>query len=91
MDASFEPLAVGLRGIQTRSIVIPILRKYGVDWQTITGPRKFAHLLVPRYEVYKALYDKGYSSSRIGKICNRDHTSVLHALKKFRSMESEDC
>lgn len=89
MSDGFEPLAVGLRGIQTRNIVIPILKKYGVDWQTIIGPRKFAHILILRYEVYKALYDKGYSSMRIGKICNRDHTTVLHTLKKFRRLEVE--
>lgn len=91
MSDGFEPLAVGLRGIKTRGIVIPILKKYNIDWQTIVNHRKFAHLLVPRYEVYKALYDKGYSSARIGKLCNRDHTSILHSLKKYRSLESEGC
>jgi chromosomal replication initiation ATPase DnaA len=91
MESGFEPLAIGLRGIKTRSIVIPILKKYGVDWQTIIGPRKLSHILVLRYEVYKALRDNGYSSSRIGQICNRDHTTVLHSLKKFRSLESEGC
>ncbi len=89
MDEGFEPLAVGLRGIQTRCIVIPILRKYGIDWQTVINHRKFANLLIPRYEVYKALHDKGYSSARIGRICNRDHTSILYSLRKYRSLESE--
>ena len=87
---SFEPLAVGLRGFKTRSIVIPVLKKYNMDWETVISHRRIQHLIIPRYEVYKALRDNGYSFLRIGEICNRDHTSILYALRKYRSMVSEE-
>jgi chromosomal replication initiation ATPase DnaA len=87
MSDGFEPLAVGLRGIKTRSLIIPILKKYGVDWETMISHRRLGHLIIPRFEIYTVLRDNGYSSPRIGMICNRDHTSILHGVRKFRSLQ----
>ena len=85
----YEPLAEGLRGIKTRSLVIPVLKKYGIDWKTIVGHRRFQHMTMPRFEIYTVLRDNGYSSAKIGRICNRDHTSILYGVKKFRRIKSE--
>jgi chromosomal replication initiation ATPase DnaA len=33
---------------------------------------------------------KGYSTTEIGRIMNRDHSTIVHSLQKMAEMESEN-
>lgn len=56
---------------------------YGVSERDITGPGRTRHVCQARYAVMSALDDCGWSSVRIGKLLNRDHTTVLHGLNRL--------
>ena len=50
--------------------------------EDIIGPRRFKHLVTVRRKCIWMLRDKGYSTTEIGRIMNRDHSSIVVALQK---------
>jgi len=83
-------LIAGLRGFKVRETVIPILERSGVPWSAITGPRRFPHIVSVRYEIFNALREIGCSYPKIGIICNREHTTVLHGVRRHRETMNEN-
>lgn len=51
----------------------------------ILGPRKFKPLVAVRRKCIVVLREKGHTTTEIGRIMNRDHTTVVHALQKSRA------
>lgn len=49
--------------------------------EDILGPRKFKPLVAVRRKCIVMLREKGYSTTEIGRILNRDHSTICHALK----------
>jgi hypothetical protein len=71
------------RRIAQRMVEI-IAKKYGLTYEDIMGPRRFATIIFARQEAYWWLHRKfklsaPLTSSLIG---NRDHTCVLQGVKK---------
>ena len=67
-------------------IIIEVLEDFpGVSVEDIKGIRRSKHIIRPRqlaiYEVFRQRPDM--SSPVIGRIFNRDHTTILHAVKKI--------
>jgi chromosomal replication initiation ATPase DnaA len=56
---------------------------YGVHQDEITGRSRTRTVCQARYAVMCALDDCGWSSVRIGKLLNRDHTTILHGLDRL--------
>jgi len=83
-------LTAGLRGFKVREVVTPILEKSNVPWSVITGPRRFPHIVSVRREVFSALRGLGYSLTKIGLICNREHTTVLIGLRRHKEKMNEN-
>lgn len=56
----------------------------GVTWADIISARRDRRLIKPRHACMKAVYDerKDLSSPTLGRIFKRDHSSILHAVKK---------
>lgn len=57
-----------------------------VTWEDVKGVRREKRLIEPRQLCMVALYEqrKDLSLSTIGRIFHRDHTTVLHAVKKLK-------
>jgi len=55
-------------------------RRLTVD--DLRGPSRRAYIVRARWEAMRMLRDRGLSLSAIGIILNRDHTTVLHALRR---------
>ena len=61
------------------------LTAYGATWDDVTGPAHHARTVTMRRAVYWLMHCNGFSLSRIGALTHRDHTSILHGLKKVNS------
>lgn len=67
---------------EARKMAIKIARQYGLELEDIQGPRRTKLLVQARKDIIKALHKRGLSLSVIGWTIGRDHTTVLHHLKK---------
>lgn len=53
--------------------------------EDILGPRKFKPLVAVRRKCIVVLREKGYSTTEIGRIMQRDHSTICHALQMSRA------
>jgi len=60
-----------------------VLARYEVTWRALTGSSQSVTYIRPRLEIYRALVADGWSYSAIGRACNRDHSSIMHYIKKW--------
>ncbi|CAB4172029.1 Chromosomal replication initiator, DnaA C-terminal [uncultured Caudovirales phage] len=69
---------------RVRCIVLPILRKHKMTWRQLVGQcRTKPHILLRR-EAWFALVSNGYGIAETGRLCGRDHTTILHAIKQWK-------
>lgn len=70
-------------GPNVRRVVVPILQKHKLPWDAISSGTRKAPVVACRHEVFRELKKElHWSASRIARLCNRDHTTVIYALKK---------
>ena len=72
-------------GLSTRRAepIFEILDRHNVTWDEVAGQSRKQKYIPVRAEVYACLLKQGLSKAHIAKICNRDHTSVLHILTTY--------
>jgi len=85
-----HPLLRGIKRARVANIVAPILFRDNVPWKMIlnTSREKSWHWI--RYECYYALFVNGYGYSEIARLCDRDHTSVMYGIRKWRREKGDD-
>ncbi len=59
-----------------------IAEGYGYTVADILGPKRRRHLVFVRNLCIFMLRDKGYSTTEIGRIVRRDHSTICYALNK---------
>lgn len=64
-------------------IILPVLQEYDTPWKDLVSPSKANVLKNPRRQIWALLRDEGMSLPQIGRLFNRDHTTVLHGLREF--------
>ena len=62
--------------------VAQIAREHGMTAADLIGPSRLRRVCIVGWRAMKALRDKGRSLSSIGRILNRDHTTILHGLRR---------
>jgi chromosomal replication initiation ATPase DnaA len=68
-----------------RHIIAEVAAAHDVTPAEITGPRRFPHLVEARREAMTRVRNElGYSYPHIGRIFNRDHSSVIWSLRGGR-------
>lgn len=74
-----------------REIISEVAERHGVTLGQIMSPIRTKKIAHARQEAQAALYDtlnddgtRRYSLPKIGRIFDRDHTSVLHAIRRVR-------
>jgi chromosomal replication initiation ATPase DnaA len=72
---------------QTQESIAYILDAYGVTWNEVIGPVRETKYTTPRRAIWWLLRCKGLSIAHIGSITNRDHTTVMHGLRKVNSWD----
>lgn len=71
---------------RTKALVGLIAAETGCDPQAILGHQRERKLVKARWRLMKELRANGYSLSQIGHQLGRDHTSVLHALRRLEEI-----
>jgi chromosomal replication initiation ATPase DnaA len=61
-----------------------IAEEHGYTLEDILGPSRLMHLVTVRRKCVLMLREKGYSTTEIGRIMNRNHTTILNSLKKAK-------
>ena len=65
-----------------RAIVETVCAEFGVDPAAISAPNRGRELVCEaRNLICVIAHDRGFSNARIGRMINREHTTVAHALK----------
>ncbi len=65
-----------------RAIVDTVCAEFGIDTATISAPTRGEALICEaRNLICIIASQRGFSNARIGRMINRDHTTVAHALK----------
>jgi hypothetical protein len=59
-----------------------IAQRYGYTVEDILGPSRLKRLVAVRRLCIIMLREKGYSTTEIGRLMNRCHTTIVHALNK---------
>lgn len=58
---------------------------YGTTAKKVRGDCRDALNVRARHAVMRRLHEDGFSFAQIGRWMNRDHTTVLHAVRKARA------
>lgn len=91
--ADLEEMAYMPRRL-TKHIIADVLENFpGVTWEDLKGKHRTSNIVYPRqlcmYEIHRQRKDLSYPA--IGRLFGgRDHTTVLHAVRKIESMTSDD-
>ena len=62
-----------------------IAKEHCFTLEDILGPRKFKPLVAVRRKCVVMLREKGYSTTEIGRIMNRDHSTICTSLQKSKA------
>lgn len=68
---------------KTRESLGYMLAAYDLTWKEIVSPCRKQKLVVPRRAIIWCLHCAGLSSTQIGRVLNRDHSSIIYALKEI--------
>lgn len=60
-----------------------VLEEYAIDWKTLFDKERCRFKSAIRWKVFDALREEGLSLKEIAKLCDVDHTSVIHGLRKI--------
>jgi chromosomal replication initiation ATPase DnaA len=66
-------------------LIAAIAQEYDYTIEDVLGKSKLKALVAVRRKCMVMLRDKGYSTTEIGRIMKRDHSTVVHALQKSRA------
>lgn len=84
-----EPVLVDTVGMTPRQSnmlqIEAIAKEHCFTVEDILGPRKFKHLVAVRRKCIVMLREKGYSTTEIGRIMQRDHSTICHALQMSKA------
>lgn len=68
-------------------LISEIAEKHSVKVEHILSPSREQHHVAARYECYFVLHSLGLSSSQIGKVMRRDHSTVLHGIRQYKDRQ----
>lgn len=76
--------------LRRQAIVLTILEEFDLTWETLWAKDRRAVMHAPRRKVWLKLWEDGMSISQIGRMTQRDHTTVLWGLRAVKKAQSED-
>jgi chromosomal replication initiation ATPase DnaA len=88
-DKEEAAVLVDSRGMTPRQAnlleIEAIAKAHCFTLEDILGPRKFKPLVAVRRKCIVMLREKGHTTTGIGRIMNRDHTTIVHSLQKSKA------
>ena len=70
---------------RTHAEIDAIAQEHGYTVEDILGPSRLKRLVAVRRLCILMLRDRAFSTVEIGRIMNRCHTTIVHALNKVQS------
>ena len=67
---------------RTHAEIDAIAQEHGYTVEDILGPSRLKRLVAVRRLCILMFRDRGFSTTEIGRIMNRDHSTIVHALNK---------
>lgn len=64
-----------------------VCKDYDITYEQIISPTRMRTVSLPRQVAMFKLHQLGYSLVEIGKIFNKDHTTVIHAVRKIEKQK----
>lgn len=77
-----------MRRDENLGIINKVASEHGVTFEDVMGNSRMQHVIYARHECFNALQNAGLSSSQVGRLMGRDHTTVLHGAKRHRERAS---
>lgn len=74
---------IGMPEDDASLLVNEISRCHGATWAEVKSPSRVKHLVTARRAIYVALRQLGWSYPAIGRLVDRDHTTVLKDLERY--------
>lgn len=79
------------------AIAQAVAAKHDVTLRDLTGPSRYKTHCRARFEFWARLYTlrtsgghPAYSLTRIGRLCGRDHTTVLAGIRRYQETSNDD-
>lgn len=72
---------------EARRIIAAVAARHGVPVKDVLSNSRFMEHVRPRWEIMRHIRDRGIGLSRIARLLDRDHTTVINGLKKCPSVE----
>jgi chromosomal replication initiation ATPase DnaA len=80
--------SLGMTPRQSNMMRIEAIAKlYDYTVEDVLGKSKLKALVAVRRKCVVMLRDRGHSTTEIGRIMRRDHSTICHALKKYEQEE----
>lgn len=70
------------RVVSPRQIIEAVATLHGVSIDEILGASRLPHICRARWTAMRELRDRRFSTPAIGALLNRDHTTVIHGLRR---------
>lgn len=88
LEAEISRLQVLMEGCRIpsrlRLLVLPMVEECDIPWSMLVSPSRMEYLKGPRRKIWAMLQREGLSLPQIGKMFNRDHTTILHGINATR-------
>lgn len=76
--------------MRRQAIVLPVLEEFDLTWERLWQKDRRAVMHIPRRQVWLKLWEDGMSMVQIGRMTQRDHTTVLWGLRAVKKEQSEE-
>jgi chromosomal replication initiation ATPase DnaA len=80
--ASLRAYNIGLGAAEFHAMAHAVCAEMGVKYSQVQGVSRMAHISDARALVCLFGHDRGFSTPQIGRWIKKDHTSVLHGIKR---------
>lgn len=70
------------RPLSGREIIAKVAAEHRMTVDDLTGPSRVRAVCIPRWRAMREMRERGLSLTRIGELLNRDHTTIVHGLRR---------
>lgn len=82
-------LLSGLRPYRLAPLLLPVLKAHDLRFLDIKSPSRKKMYNDARFEMYYILQKEGMTLSQIGAVFNRDHSTILHGIQRWKEKIGE--
>lgn len=72
-----------------KAIAARVLAKHGKHWTDVFSTSRKQEICEVRFEIWSDMKDVGYSLQQIGRLFNKDHTTVLSGIRRHNGGRRE--